>query len=216
MRHVDGKRHEALALAACETKHHALIASTLRALGFAHHAARDVCRLFMKQIENAATTRIESHRRIVVSSACDCITHCLLHIEWLLVVVDELDLARNNNLSSRHQRLARASTFRIMRKNEVEDRIRNLVSHLVRVTHRNAFGSEEVAIRQGGDLWANGVSRNPAHAVGVGMGDDDSPPPPALPQAIQTELQGPSLATFPCIGNLRAICGVDLGRIHRC
>ena len=155
VRQVDRQRHETVGLLAGEAEHHALIAGALRLLRLAHHAARDVGRLLVQQVDHAAAVAIEAHRRVVVTDPQDRVAHGLLDVELLLGVVVELDLARNDRLRGGHQRLARATAFGIMVKDQVEHGVRNRIGNLVGVAHRNAFRGEQVALVAHGLIRGN-------------------------------------------------------------
>jgi hypothetical protein len=128
-----------------QAEHHALVARALVLLRLAHDAARDVGRLLVQQVEDAAAVAVEAHRGVVVADLQDRVAHGLLDVELLLRVVVELDLAGHDRLRGRHQRLARAAALGVVVEDEVEHRVRDRVRDLVGVAHRDAFGGEEVA-----------------------------------------------------------------------
>src|SRR3546814_12987916 len=59
------------------------------------------------------------------------------------------DLAREHDELRRRQRLARHARFGVLRQEQVDDRIRNLVGDLVGMTLRHAFGGEKEAVAHG-------------------------------------------------------------------
>ncbi len=143
VREPDRRGHQLRRLVAREAEHHPLVAGALLLVETLalRDALRDVLRLLAERDEHAAGLGVESHVRGRVSDVADDLA------DQVLV----LDLGAGRDLSGEHdeaglgERLAGDARTRILLEQRVEDRVRDLVAHLVRVTHRDRLGREQRA-----------------------------------------------------------------------
>ena len=138
---TDWRRHQLGGLVAGVPEHHSLIARALFlveavALG---HALGDVGGLPAQRDLHGAGARIETH----VGARVADVGHHLADQRG------DLDLGLGGHLAGNHhqarggQRFAGDPGVGILRQHGVQDRVGDLVAHLVGMAHRNRFGSEQ-------------------------------------------------------------------------
>jgi hypothetical protein len=112
-------------------------------------ALADVGRLAVEHDHHGARVAVDAVVVLRVADALDRVARDLR------VVDDRLrrDLAGDDTQAGRDERLARDARARIVFQERVEDRVRDLVGHLVGVTHGNGFRSEELSSH---DSWRLG------------------------------------------------------------
>jgi hypothetical protein len=151
VRQPDGCRHQLRGLVAGEAEHHSLVAGALLlvqplALG---DALGDVRRLAAQGDVHRTGRRVESH---VAVGVADVVDH-LAHEGRDLDVRFRRHLARDQDEPGRGQSLAGHARAGVLRQHGVEDRVGDLVAHLVRVTHRDRLGREESGFGHRRLLW---------------------------------------------------------------
>ncbi len=141
VRVVDRERHELGRLVARETEHQALVARALFlvesfTLG---DALTDVGRLRVDADLHFARVRVHAPVRVRVPDAAD----RLPRDRFVVDLRSRRDLAGDDAQVRRDEGLASDAALGVARQARVEDRVRDLVGHLVGVTHGDGFGSEE-------------------------------------------------------------------------
>src|ERR1043165_7159028 len=127
MRQLDREGHELFCLVAGKSEHEPLVARAARV-----NPHCDVRGLFVDRSQYGASVAVEA-------VFGPCITYFSNGFTCHLREVDlrvRRDLAGNYDQTRRHKRLARDSSGAVLRKDCVEDRVRNLVGYLIWV----AFG----------------------------------------------------------------------------
>ena len=148
MGQVNRQRHQSFGLVACVTKHHSLVASTLKIEVIASGASThfftlvdtlcDVGRLCVERNKHATGLAIKTKIGIGVTNALDDFASSLSNINVSLGG----DFTRDQTQASCHQSFASDTSMWVLREDRVEHRIRNLVGDLVGVTFGHALGSE--------------------------------------------------------------------------
>ena len=144
----DRQRHELGRLAAREPEHHALVAGTqlegrrrvVADLEGGVDALRDVRRLALDRDERAARLVVEAVVGTGVADVADRVSDDRLEVD----VGMRRDLAQDQHQARRRRRLARHPGIRVVAHDRVEDRVRDLVAHLVGVTLGHRFRGEQV------------------------------------------------------------------------
>ena len=157
VRDVDRHRHQDVGLVARVPKHHALVASTLliEIVFFAGaaganlfgviHTLSDVGRLLIDRDHHAASVSIEAERLTVITDAVDGFANDRGDVDVCL----RGDLARDHRKARRDERFARDTTHRVLLEDRVENRIRNLIGHLVRMSFGDGLRREAVVVGHG-------------------------------------------------------------------
>ena len=135
MGQVERQGHVVVGLVRGVTEHHTLVAGTLLLLRSTAHAHIDIGRLRMQGRQYAATLGLKLILGLGVSDLADRVARDLLHVYVVLAG----DLTRYHNLTRRTHRLAGHVRILVQRKNIVQNRIRYLVTHFVRVSFRHRF-----------------------------------------------------------------------------
>ena len=166
LRQVNRHRHEGLRLLAGIAEHHALVTCAYRLVDVFHLAVlrlerlvdtlRDVGRLLVDGVQNAAGRAIEAVLRAIVANLADDVAHDGRHVDVGL----RADLTRDDNHARRGHGLAGAAHLRhvgglarwgdvalflklgFLLEDRVENRVGNLIADLVRVTLSHRFGRE--------------------------------------------------------------------------
>ena len=103
-------------------------------------ALGDVATLLVDRHDHAARVAVEAVQRVVVTDAVDDLAGQLRNVD----VGIGGDLTGDDAQPGGEQRLARHTTIRILGEDGVEDRVADLIGHLVGVTLGHAFGGERV------------------------------------------------------------------------
>ncbi len=154
VRQHDRHRHQLVGLVARVAEHHPLVARTLTVerIGVAGvvlrlvgriHALRDVGRLLVQRDDHAARVGVEAVLRAVVADLADLLAHEPRDVDVRL----GRDLAGDHDEPGRDQRLARDTPQRILGEDGVEDRVRDLVGHLVGVPLGDGLRREQERAR---------------------------------------------------------------------
>ena len=134
MGQLDRHRHEFFGFIASVAEHQALVAG---AAGI--HAHGDVRRLALYRANHRAGVRIETVFRVVVADLAHGFAGQLIVIH----MGRSRDFAGHDDQSSGQQGFARYASLRILPHYFIKDRIRNLVSNLIRVAFRDRLGSKQ-------------------------------------------------------------------------
>ena len=149
----DRERHQLLGFRARVAEHQPLVAGAARV-----HPHRDVGGLAVDGRDDRTGVGVEAELAARVPDVGDRLAH---HV---LVVDDGVrrDLAGDEGDAGRDERLAGHAALRVLREDGIEDRIRDLVGDLVRVTFRDRFRREEVpsATAHAGSLTTECQSTN--------------------------------------------------------
>ncbi len=137
---VQGQGHVGVRIAAGVAEHHALVAGALVLGLLALHALVDIRALLMDGAEHAAAVRLEHVLAFGVPDAADHVTCDLLHVE----VGFALHLTGQHHLPGGDQGFAGHLAVGIEGQEMVDERVADLVGHLVGVAFADAFGGEEV------------------------------------------------------------------------
>ena len=141
MRHRDRVRHIFLRLVGSISEHHSLISGSDRFDIVLGHfiffclqrfidSERNIRRLLVNGSHDAAGVRIKSVFSSCVTDLAHRIAHDLLNIHICLC----RDLSHDHDDSCRHTRLACNTAHRILLHQCVQDRIGNLIAHLIRMS----------------------------------------------------------------------------------
>ena len=140
----DGQRHVLLRLIRRIAEHHALIAGADGIfdvhIAFARFkglvdALCDIRRLLVKRDENAAGVGIEAVLGARVADFAHRLADDLRDVD----VAVRRHLTDDVYLPRRHERLAGHAAIRVLSEDSIEDAVRDLVGHLVRMTLRDRF-----------------------------------------------------------------------------
>ena len=137
----DGQRHQLVGLAAGVAEHHALVAGALVLLGLTADAHVDVLALLVDGAEHAAALGLELVLALGVANLADNVAHGGLHVD--IAVAGHL--AADDGKTRGYQRLASHMTLGVAAEEFVEQRIADLVGHLVGMALGNTFRSEKIA-----------------------------------------------------------------------
>jgi hypothetical protein len=150
VRERDRHRHELLRLTRRVAEHHALVAGAchvelvvVRRVGAGLvglvHALRDVGRLLVDRGDDGARIAVEPVPALGVADLADRLARDLRDVH----VHVGRDLARDDDEAGVHERLAGDAALGILGHHGVEDSIRDLVGHLVRMAFRDRLGGEQ-------------------------------------------------------------------------
>ena len=147
---VERRRHEVGRLVAGEAEHDALVAGALVLVLAGIDALRDVRRLRVQMVGEVEAVPVEA--LLLVADALHDAAHRLLDLladagrPIAVLVHDALaaDLAGKDDAVGRRHRLAGDARLRILRQEQVDDRVGNLVGDLVGMAFGNGFGREQV------------------------------------------------------------------------
>ena len=139
---VDGGRHHVRSFIAGVAEHHALVAGPLfgEAAHPLGHALRDVRGLPVDADHHLRVVGAEPHRGVVIADFPDRIQRDILPVH----LGTGGDFPRDHHQVGGGQRFTGHTTLRILRQTGVEDRVGNLVAHLIRMPFGNRFRSEHV------------------------------------------------------------------------
>lgn len=145
VRVVDGRGHQLGCLVAGVAEHQALVAGAGVELVIAGlvHALGDVLALLVVGHEHGAALVIDAVVGVVVADALDGVA-CDLDV---VDVGARGDLTCQNHQARVGQRLGRHAAVRVLGENGVQDRVRDLVGHLVRMAFRDGFRGEKKIVR---------------------------------------------------------------------
>ena len=135
VRIVDGSRHQDVGLVGCVAEHQALVASALLLVLGLINAHGDIRRLFADGIQDGAGSAVEAQVGAVVADVEDDVTDHVLEVN----VSGRGDLAGDDGHAGLDHGLHSYPGVRVVRENGVEDGVRYLVCHLVRVSFRYGF-----------------------------------------------------------------------------
>ena len=150
MRKGNRQRHVLFRLVRRIAEHHALVAGAdgifdvhiaFAGLKSLVDALGDIRRLLVKRNENAARIGIEAVLRARVADFAYRFTDDFRDIN----VAFRRNLTDNMDLSRRHERLAGDTAVRVFCKDRIEDAVRNLVGHFVRMTFCDGFRRKQHA-----------------------------------------------------------------------
>merc|ERR1719221_1639134 len=132
--------HALLSLVGGVAKHKTLVSSTsvIFLLGNVHTAG-DVGRLLLQGDQQVHGLAVEAFAGVIISNVLHCVPHNLLIIDMSLAS----DLSTHHDHSSLCHSLARNLCVRILLEMSIEDCVRHLVAHLVRVALPHRLGSEK-------------------------------------------------------------------------
>jgi hypothetical protein len=143
----DRKRHQLRRLAAGEPEHHPLVAGAqLAARGVLADLQRrvdalgDVRRLALDRDERAAGLVVEAVLGLRVADVADGFADDRLEVD----VGVGRDLAEDEDETGRRRRLTGDAGIRVLADDRVQDRVRDLVAHLVRMPLGDGFRGEQV------------------------------------------------------------------------
>jgi hypothetical protein len=142
---VDGRGHQLGRLVAGVAEHQALVAGAGVQVVVAGvvHALRDVVGLLVVADHHRAALVVDAVLGVVVADALDRVARDL----------DVVDVRVGGDLAGQHdqagvgQRLGGHAAARVLREDRVEDRVGDLVRHLVRVAFGDRFRREEIVVR---------------------------------------------------------------------
>jgi hypothetical protein len=149
----DRQRHELVGLAGGVAEHHALVAGACdvdcivvggvvaRLVGGVD-ALRDVGRLLVDCVDDRAGVGAEAEVGVGVADLADRLARDVLDVD----VRGRRDLARDDDESGVHERLARHAAVRVVTHHRVEDAVGDLVGDLVRVALCDGLGREQVLV----------------------------------------------------------------------
>ena len=177
----DRQRHELRRLAAGEPEHHPLVAGAqlergrrvVADLERRVHALGDVGRLLLDRHERAAGQVVEAVVGPRVADVADRVADDRLEVD----VGRGRDLAEDHDQAGRRRGLAGDPGVGILADDRVEDGVRDLVAHLVRVAFGDRLGREQVL---GGvdDAHRPRSLARPPHGPSEAAPDDRGSPPP--------------------------------------
>ncbi len=179
MREGDRQWHQLGRLAAGEAEHHALVAGALivdvrpaACLERLVDAALDVGRLLVDRDQRPAGSVVEAEASVGVADPAHGVANDGLEVD----VGVGRDLADDHHRAGRGGRLTGDSGARVVADDRVEDCVRDLVAHLVRVTLGHRFGGEQVllVVDDAGHL-APRVSRERGFRRRLAGGSDRAP-----------------------------------------
>ena len=133
MRKIERKRHILLSVPAGVSEHHSLVAGALLLRVGADHAPVDVGTLLVDGREDSAGVAVEHVCRLVVADLVDDLAHLCLDVD---ICVLGPDFAADHHQAGAAECLAGDFGFRVLPEEFVEDCVRNLVGHLVRMSFR--------------------------------------------------------------------------------
>ena len=160
---IEGGRHQVGRLVGGIAEHDALVARAFILVGTRVHPLRDVGRLAVQAIDELEILPVETV--LLVADFPDRLAHHTLDLVLgaggpFTVLVDTLaaDFACQHHQLGGGQRFAGDARFRVLRQEQVDNGIGNLVRNLVRVAFGNAFGREQIGFAHGsvpvlGRLW---------------------------------------------------------------
>jgi len=134
VRELDRQGHVFFGLAACEAKHHALVAGA-----FFIDAHGDVGRLLFDALQHRHRLEVEGHVRIGVADLLHRVAHDLVDVH---PAVDRA-LAAHHGHARRDHRLAGDAGVGVLGQHGVEDGVGDLIGDLVGVPHRDGFRGEQ-------------------------------------------------------------------------
>ena len=135
MAQVQRQRHVVICFPARIAEHHSLVAGTLLFGGSALNTLVDVWTLLVNGAEHTTAGGIKHVFTLRVANAVDRIPRNLLDVEVSLT----LHLTGEDDLTSGHQCLTRNLGLWVKSKEVVNQRIRNLICHLIGVSFANGF-----------------------------------------------------------------------------
>jgi putative ubiquitin-RnfH superfamily antitoxin RatB of RatAB toxin-antitoxin module len=142
---VDGRRHQFGCFIAGVTEHQALVAGARVEVVIARlvDPLRDIVALLVVGHEHGAALVVDAVLGVVVADALDGVARDLDVID----VGVGRDLAREHHQAGVAQRFGRHARAGILSVDGVEDRVGDLVGHLVRMTLGHGLGSEKKVVR---------------------------------------------------------------------
>ena len=141
----DRRRHEAVGLDRRVAEHEALVAGALLFRCLAVDALGDVLRLLAEAVQHGARVAVETLVRVVVTDLEDGLTHDVLDLDHGV----RRDLAGDDHHAGLRHRLAGDAAARLLRQDRVEDRVRDLIGHLVRMPFRHGLRREQIRLAHG-------------------------------------------------------------------
>ena len=142
----DGRGHEHVGFIHGIAEHETLVARALVMVVRLVHAHGDFRRLHSQDVEDLAGLRVETAGEIVVADLGDHVAHQALDVHGGACA----DLPGEHHDFRLDQRLAGHAGIDVLFDHGVDDRIRDLVRHLVRMTLGHGLGSEYVELRHAG------------------------------------------------------------------
>ena len=147
VRVVDGRRHQFGRFVAGVAKHQALIASAgvQMIIGGVVHTLGNIVALLVIGHQYRTTPVINAVVGVVVAYALQGVSR---HLDVIHMGVGG-DLTGQHHQTGVAQGLGGDAGFGVLREDGIENGIRDLIGHLVRVTFRDRLGSKEKIVRQG-------------------------------------------------------------------
>ncbi len=166
---VDRQRHEDVGLAAGVAEHHALVARALIVDGVAGGAGThlfalvdalgDVDRLLVDRDHDAAGAAVEAVGLLVVADPGDRVAYDAGDVD----IRGGRDLTGDDGEAGGDEGLASHPAGGVLLQQGVEDRVRDLVGHLVGMTFGDRLGRERVVVAHSGSFWFGG---SPTRSLG--------------------------------------------------
>ena len=137
---IDGEGHKFLCVAAGVAEHHALVSSALLLLVCTNDTLVNVMALLVEGRDDATALRVELILALVISDGVDDAARNILHRD----VAVSAKLAGAHRQSGCHESLARHLALLVLNEKGVENSVRNLIGHLVRMALGDGLRSEEI------------------------------------------------------------------------
>ena len=141
VREIDRRRHELVRLATGIAEHDALVARAFILVAGGVNANGNVCGLGMDEALDSGLAPVEAF--LVIADVLDRHAGGLDHL-LMTDGVGAADFASQHDAVRRRQRFKRHAGFRHVLEEQIDDRVRYAVAHLVRVTFGNGFAREQV------------------------------------------------------------------------
>src|SRR5688572_652456 len=141
----DRRRHVAVGLDRRVPEHQALVAGTLLFGTLAIDTLRDVLRLLAEAVQDGARIAVEAFVRVVVTDLEHCLANDVLDLDHGV----RGDLAGDDHHAGLRHRLAGDAALRLLRQNRVEDRVRDLIGNLVRMSFRHGLRRKQIRLAHG-------------------------------------------------------------------
>ena len=137
---IQWQRHKVIRLAASIAKHHALVTRSLLFWSCSLNALVDVWTLLVNRTQNTTTGGIKHVLTLGVADALNGVPSDLLHVNVGLA----FHLSSQNHLTGGHQGFTSHFGLGVESEKMINQRIRNLIGHLIGVPFTDRFGSKEV------------------------------------------------------------------------
>ena len=146
----DRVRHVLLGLIGCETEHHTLVTcangiqrvivhGVFLFLQCSIYAKSDILGLLVQSYDHAAGIAVKTIFRAVITNLTHGFAHDLLNI----YIGIGGDLTHNHNQAGGSAGLACNTAHRVFFHQRIQNRVRNCIAHLVRMSLSNGLGSKQ-------------------------------------------------------------------------